>query len=78
MGSPQTANTTRAMRRPKDLITKLNQEIARGYAAPDLRERLQREGNDVVLNSPEHFEAFFRGEMEKWARVIKASAIVIQ
>ena len=57
---------------------KLNQDIARGYSAPDVRERLQREGNDVVLNTPEQFDAFFRGEMEKWARVIKDSAIAIQ
>ena len=38
---------------PKELIARLNQEIARGYSAPDVRERLQREGNDVVLNTPE-------------------------
>ena len=63
---------------PKELITRLNQEIARGYASPDVRERLQREGNDVVLNTPEQFDAFFRGEMDKWAKVIKAAGIVIQ
>ncbi len=63
---------------PKELITRLNQEIARGYASPDVRERLQREGNDVVLNTPEQFDAFFRGEMDKWAKVIKAAGIAIQ
>ncbi len=63
---------------PKDIIARLNQEIARGYSAPDLRERLLREGNDVVLNTPEQFDAFFRGEMQKWAKVIKAAGIVIQ
>ncbi len=63
---------------PKELITRLNQEIARGYSAPDVRERLLREGNDVVLNTPEQFDAFFRGEMDKWAKVIKAAGIAIQ
>ena len=63
---------------PKDIINRLNQEIARGYSAPDVRERLLREGNDVVLNTPEQFDTFFRGEMEKWAKVIKAAGIVIQ
>ena len=63
---------------PKDIIARLNQEIARGYATPDVRERLLREGNDVVLNSPEQFDAFFRGEMDKWAKVIKAAGIAIQ
>jgi tripartite-type tricarboxylate transporter receptor subunit TctC len=63
---------------PKDIITRLNQAIALGYSAPDVRERLQREGNDVVLNTPEQFDAFFRGEMDKWAKVIKAAGIAIQ
>ena len=63
---------------PKDIITRLNQEIARGYSAPDVRERLLREGNDVVLNTPEQFDIFFRGEMDKWAKVIRAAGIAIQ
>lgn len=63
---------------PKDIITRLNQEIARGYSAPEIRDRLQREGNDVVLNTPEQFDVFFRGEMDKWAKVIKAAGIAIQ
>ena len=63
---------------PKELIARLNQEIVRGYSAPDVRERLQREGNDVVLNTPEQFDVFFRGEMDKWAKVIKAAGIAIQ
>ena len=63
---------------PKDIIARLNQEIARGYAAPDVRARLLREGNDVVLNTPEQFDTFFRGEMNKWARVITAAGIAIQ
>ncbi len=62
---------------PKEIITRLNQEIARGYSAPDVRERLLREGNDVVLNTPEQFDAFFRGEMDKWAKVIRAAGIAI-
>jgi tripartite-type tricarboxylate transporter receptor subunit TctC len=63
---------------PKDIVVRLNQEIARGYSAPDVRERLRREGNDVVLNTPEQFDAFFRGEMEKWAKVIKTAGIAVQ
>ena len=63
---------------PKDIITRLNQEIARGYSAPDVRERLLREGNDVVLNTPEQFDILFRGEMDKWAKVIRAAGIAIQ
>jgi tripartite-type tricarboxylate transporter receptor subunit TctC len=60
---------------PRDVIARLNQEIARGYRAPDIRERLEREGNDVVVASPEQFDTMFRGEMIKWARLIKDAGI---
>ena len=63
---------------PKDVIARLNQEIARGFNAPDIRDRLTREGNDIVANTPEQFEAFFRVEMEKWARVIKEAGIKLE
>jgi len=57
------------------VIARLNQEIARGYRAPDIRARLEREGNEVVVASPEQFDAMFRSEMNKWARVIKEAGI---
>ncbi len=63
---------------PKDVIARLNQEIARGFKSAEIRERLEREGNDVVVNTPEQFDAFFRGEMQKWARVIKDAGIKLE
>src|SRR5688572_266923 len=63
---------------PKDVIARLNQEIAKGYSSPDIRDRLLREGNEVVINTPEQFEAFFRGEMQKWAKVIKDAGIKLE
>jgi tripartite-type tricarboxylate transporter receptor subunit TctC len=60
---------------PRDIIARLNAEIAKGFTAPDTRDRLARDGNDVVANSPEEFDAFFRAQIDKWARVIKAANI---
>ena len=60
---------------PKEVIAKVNQEMARALNATDMRERLAREGVDVVAGSPEEFGAFFRNEIEKWAKVIKQAGI---
>ena len=60
---------------PSEVIARLNQEIARAFRSPDIRDRLLREGNEVVLASSGEFDAFFRGEMEKWAQVIKVAGI---
>jgi tripartite-type tricarboxylate transporter receptor subunit TctC len=60
---------------PAEIITRLNQEMARGLNAPDVRERLAREGTDVVAGSPEAFGNLFRAEVVKWGKVIKAAGI---
>ena len=63
---------------PKELIARLNQEIARALNAPDARERLTRDGNEVVAAPAEQFDAFFRAQMDKWAKVIRDAGIRLQ
>lgn len=62
---------------PKDIITKLNQEIASALQAPEMRVRLAREGVEVVAGSPEQFGTFFRAEIDKWAKVIKQAKVTL-
>jgi len=63
---------------PKEIIARLQQVIAKGFNAPDIRERLSRDGNEVVASTPEEFDAFFRGQMVKWAKVIADAKITLQ
>ena len=63
---------------PKEVIAKLNQEIARGLNTGDTRARLAAEATEIVGGSPGQFDAFLRAEMEKWARVIKAAGIRLE
>jgi len=59
----------------KDVISRLHQEAATILRASDVRERLARDGTEVVAGSPEEFEAYIRGEIAKWAKVVKAAGI---
>jgi len=56
---------------PRDVILKLNHEIARIMNLPESRERLEQEGTEVRTGTPEQFDAFFRAEIDKWAKVIR-------
>jgi len=60
---------------PKDVISRLHQAIVKGFTAPETRERLAQDGNEVVVSAPEQFDVFFRAQMEKWAKVIKDAGI---
>jgi len=77
-GLPRRARGTACSRPPgrwPRSSARLNQEMARGLNAPDVRERLAREGTDVVAGSPEAFGNLFRAEVVKWGKVIKAAGI---
>jgi tripartite-type tricarboxylate transporter receptor subunit TctC len=63
---------------PKDIVAKLNQELAKRLKSPAIRERLAAEGAEVVAGTPEQFGAFYRAEIEKWGKVIKAAGIRLE
>ena len=58
---------------PRDIVARLNNEMAKVLKLPDLRERAEAEGADLVGNAPEAFAAFLDAEINKWAKVIKIS-----
>ena len=58
---------------PKDIVNKLQQEIARALASPAVKEKLVGQGAEPVANTPEQFAAFIQSETRKWAQVVKVS-----
>jgi len=60
---------------PREIIVRLQQEIAKGFNAPETRERLARDGNEVVTSTPEEFDTFFRAQIVKWEKVIRDANI---
>ena len=63
---------------PAEIITRLNLEIAKVLRAPDLRSRMDEFGFDVVDSTPEQFGQFLRTELDKWAKVVKASGARVE
>ena len=63
---------------PKDLVARLNRDIARVLETSDMRSRIAAEGAEVKGGSPEEFTAFLRAEIEKWAKVITAAGIKLE
>ncbi|TAG01113.1 MAG: tripartite tricarboxylate transporter substrate binding protein [Burkholderiales bacterium] len=58
---------------PKDIVDKLSQTIAKALQTPEMRERLSSQGADAVGSTPEQFSAHIKSEIDKWAKVVKAS-----
>jgi tripartite-type tricarboxylate transporter receptor subunit TctC len=60
---------------PKDISLKIQKEIARISALPEVRARLVQLGAEPVASTPEEFAAFTRTEFSKYARLVKEAGI---
>ena len=58
---------------PQDLVNRINSEITRALAAPDVKERLEQLGMQWKPNSSGEFAAFLREEVPKWAKAVRDS-----
>jgi tripartite-type tricarboxylate transporter receptor subunit TctC len=60
---------------PREIVTRLNAEVARLADAPDYRAQLEKLGFEPVAGSPEKFSAFMKTEIDIWGKVIKAAGV---
>jgi tripartite-type tricarboxylate transporter receptor subunit TctC len=60
---------------PKEIVDLLNREIVTAMALPDVKEKCDQLGFDVVANSPAEFAAYIKADVEKWGKVIKDAKI---
>ena len=62
-------------RTPAEVKAKLNAEILKALKASDVREFMAKEGGEQVGSSPDEMNAYFRKEVDKFAKVIRAGNI---
>jgi tripartite-type tricarboxylate transporter receptor subunit TctC len=62
---------------PKDIVLRLNREIAGVLAQADVKQKLAEQGADPVGGAPEVFAAHVRTEREKWGKLIRERNITV-
>jgi len=62
---------------PVDIVKRLQQEVAKAMARPEIMEIWAAQGSGAGGNSPEQFSAFIKIEIVKWAKVAKDANIRI-
>lgn len=58
-------------RTPRPIVMKMNQEIGRILANPEVRQRLIDQGADPASDTPEEFAAYVKSEMTRWGQVVR-------
>ena len=56
-------------------MLKLNSEIARAVASPDLIARFSGLGLDPHPGTPDEMGAYLKSEIDKWGKVIRAAGV---
>jgi tripartite-type tricarboxylate transporter receptor subunit TctC len=60
---------------PREVVARLNDAAVRALRSPDIRERMNQIGFDVVASTPEEFGKFMQDEVTRWTQVVKRGGI---
>ncbi len=62
---------------PKEIVSRLNQALARILKRPDVQERLRADGVEPAHSTPEEFARVIAREIAMWSKVVKAGNIKV-
>ena len=60
---------------PREIVNKLNAEVTRILAMPDVRERFLAQGVEPMGSTPEQFGEHIRAQMAKWGKVVADAGV---
>ena len=63
---------------PKEIIDRLQSEIAHIVALPDIVEKLTTLGLEPVADTPEEFGAYIKSEIARWGDIIRRSNLKVE
>jgi tripartite-type tricarboxylate transporter receptor subunit TctC len=63
---------------PREIVNRVNSEIAKALAAPDVRERFAGAGIEPATSTPEQFAAYVKSETARYAKVIREARISVE
>jgi len=60
---------------PRLAIERLSSAVVQALKLPDMKGALAAQGFEPLIGTPEQFDAFYRSEVDKWAKVIQTVGI---
>jgi tripartite-type tricarboxylate transporter receptor subunit TctC len=63
---------------PKAVVDKLNAEVNKVLAKPEVKEAWAKQGAEPLIMTPAEFDTYLRGDIEKWAKVIRTAGMKVQ
>ena len=62
---------------PPQIVQRLHSEFVRVLRTPDVKEKIESYGYDIVGSTPAEADAFIRSEIIRWAKVVRESGATV-
>jgi tripartite-type tricarboxylate transporter receptor subunit TctC len=62
---------------PREIVERLQREIAKIVALPEVKEQLSGMGFDPIANTPEQFGAYIHAEITRWGKVVREANLKV-
>jgi tripartite-type tricarboxylate transporter receptor subunit TctC len=62
---------------PPQIVQRLHSEFVRVLRTPDVKEKIESYGYDIVGSTPAEADAFIRSEIVRWAKVVRESGATV-
>jgi len=63
---------------PPAIVARMQREVARVIQMPDVKQKLLEQGGDTVGSAPEALDKVVKGELKKWATLIRDAKIKLE
>ena len=63
---------------PREIVVRLNTEIQKMLANPEFRERMERDGVEVMPGGPERMQSFIASDLAAWRKLITEAKLVLE
>jgi tripartite-type tricarboxylate transporter receptor subunit TctC len=63
---------------PRDIVARLQREAARAVQTPEVRQRVESTGNEIVGSTPEEFDAKYRADVARFKKIVKDAGLPFQ
>jgi len=60
---------------PTGIVARINREVAKVVAMPEIIERMRAQGFESAISTPEEMNATIRSDLDKWRAVVKSAGI---
>ena len=62
---------------PQPIVNRLNTEILKILKMPDIVEKLNGLGAEIVGSTPQQFDAYVKSEITKWGKVARDNQVTL-